>query len=225
MKETSKSITRRLQNSQFAVRWFIGQGLDIGAGADPLGQYRELFPGIKGVRPWNAADGDAQYLAGIADNSFEFVHAAMALQRVADPREALKHWFRVLKPGGHLVLTVPDEDLYEQGTFPSQFNPEHHWTFTVFKAKSWSPNSINVTDLVQALGAQAEVKKIELLDATYRYGLPRFDQTLTPVAECAIEVVLRKRPLDESVAGGRLPREGGMSAQDVLVLTGLKVQQ
>ena len=224
MKEISKSVMRRLQNSQFAIRWFVGQGIDIGPGTDPLAQFRELFPGIKGIRAWSPADGDAQYLAGVSDNSFDFLHAAFALQRMADPKEALKHWLRVVKPGGHLVLTVPDEDLYEQGTFPSTMNTEHRWTFTIFKARSWSPNSINVTDLVQALGAQVEVKRIELLDGAYRYGLPRFDQTLTPVAECAIELVLRKRPLDESVAGGRLPRDGALSPQDIMVLTGLKVQ-
>ena len=41
-------------------------------------------------------------------------------------------------------------------------------------------------------------KKIELLDATFRYNLnqitkiPRFDQTITPIGECAIEFVLKK---------------------------------
>ncbi len=43
-----------------------------------------------------------------------------------------------------------------------------------------------------------EIKKIELLDATFRYqlnqqlGQPRFDQTLTPVGECGIEFVVKK---------------------------------
>lgn len=43
------------------------------------------------------------------------------------------------------------------------------------------------------LGESAEVEKIELLNAGYRYKLPRFDQTLTPIGECAIELIIRKR--------------------------------
>jgi hypothetical protein len=39
--------------------------------------------------------------------------------------------------------------------------------------------------------------KIELIVATHRFDLPRFDQTLTPIAESAIEFVVRKRPADE----------------------------
>ena len=28
-----------------------------------------------------------------------------------DPATALANWFRTVKPGGHLIVTVPDEDL------------------------------------------------------------------------------------------------------------------
>ncbi|MGE5503794.1 MAG: methyltransferase domain-containing protein [Actinomycetota bacterium] len=225
MKECSKAVMRRLRSPEFATRWFVGQGLDIGGAADPLGQFRELFPQVRAVRGWDAADGDAQYLAGVPDASFDFVHALHALATTADPSEALKHWFRVLKPGGHLVVVVPDEDMYAQGAFPPRYNTDHRWTFTVYKAKSWSPRSLNLVELLQGLGAQAEIKKIEVLDQGFRHGLPAFDQTLTPVAECGVEVVVRKRPLEEAVAGGRLPKAGRLSAKDVFVLTGLKVEE
>src|SRR3546814_12230808 len=70
--------------------------------------------------------------------------------------EGLRNWFRILKPGGHLIVTVPDEDLYEQGIFPSAYNPDHKWTFTIWKAASWSPKSRNLIDLVRSLGEAAE---------------------------------------------------------------------
>src|SRR5260221_7032838 len=38
--------------------------------------------------------------------------------------------------------------LYEQGVFPSRFNGDHKSTFTISKASSWSPVSVNVLDLV-----------------------------------------------------------------------------
>ena len=47
----------------------------------------------------------------------------------------------MLEPGGHLIVTVPDEDLYEQGHFPSDYNRDHKWTFTIHKPKSWSERS------------------------------------------------------------------------------------
>ncbi len=59
----------------------------------------------------------------------------------------MHHWLRVLKPGGHLVVTIPEEDLYEQGRFPSTFNLDHKWTFTIHKQKSWSAKSKGPTTL------------------------------------------------------------------------------
>jgi hypothetical protein len=94
---------------------------------------------------------------------------------------------------------VPDEDLYEQGTFPSTFNTDHKHTFTIHKRTSWSSRSINVLALLTSISHDVEILKIELLNATFRYqigqlvGDARFDQTTTPIGECAIEIVLKKR--------------------------------
>ena len=224
MKETSKALSRRLHLPDFATRYFVGLGLDIGAASDPLSQYGEAFPAMKGVRAWEVTDGDAQYLSGLADNSFDFVHASYMLQCMADPREALRHWLRVLKPGGHMVLLVPEEDLYEQGFWPSRYNHDNRWTFTMFKTKSWSPVSLNLVEVVQALGSQADIRRLEVLGSGYRHNLPRFDQTLTPTAESAIEVVIRKRPQAEAVAGGRINPDGQLTPTDIYILTGLKVE-
>ena len=224
MKEASKAMARRLAQSEFATRYFVGHGLDIGGSADPIGLFGEMFPRMTAVKIWDHADGDLQHLTGLADNGFDFVHASFVLQRVADPREALRHWVRVLKPGGHLVITVPDEDMYEQGFWPSRFNHDNRWTFTVFKTKSWSPVSINLLELVQVLGAQADVRRLAVQDGGFRSALPRFDQTLTPVAECAVELVLRKRPQREAVAGGRTNPDGNLTAADIFALTGLRIE-
>lgn len=209
MKECSKSIPRRLSSPNFINRYFVGNGLDIGGKPDPLFLYKELFCQIRSVKTWDWEDGDAQFLASVNDESFDFVHSSHCLEHLLQPEEGLKNWFRVLKPGGHLVITVPDEDLYEQGVFPSTFNRDHKWTFTIYKPTSWSKSSINVLNLVGMLGDLAQPIKIELLDATYRYGLPRYDQTLTPIAECGIEIIIRKRYAEELLVAGRLPIEGG----------------
>jgi SAM-dependent methyltransferase len=205
MYEASKALMRRLHDSRFATRYFVGHGIDVGAGPDTLGRYVQQFPLMRSCHAWDIKDGDAQFLESIADSSLDFVHSSHCLEHMRDPLEALRHWLRVLKPGGHLVVIVPDEDLYEQGIFPSTFNGDHKWTFTMYKTQSWSPRSINLMALLAELAGQAQTLKVEQLDASFLFGVPRFDQTLTPVGECALEFVMRKWLPDELARHGRLP--------------------
>jgi SAM-dependent methyltransferase len=208
MKECSKSIPRRLSQPNFINKYFVGDGLDIGGKPDPLALYREVFGRMRSVRTWDLEDGDAQYLAGVPEASYDFVHSSHCLEHLRDPVEGLKNWLRVVKPAGHVIVTVPDEDLYEQGHFPSTFNLDHKWSFTIYKPQSWSPKSVNVLSLVTGLGPEAQLVKVELLDATYRYELPRYDQTITPIGECGIEIVIRKRSEHELATLGRQPAAG-----------------
>jgi tetratricopeptide (TPR) repeat protein len=223
MKEASKSVVRRLTDVRFATRFFVGAGIDIGAGSDPVSLYAEQFPLMTALRVWDMPDGDAQKLATIADESLDFVHSSHCLEHMVDPMAALARWFEVVKPGGHLVILIPDEDLYEQGIWPSNKNNDHKWTFAIYKKRSWSPKSLNVIEMIAKLPDAAELLKLEKLDASYRYNLPPLDQTLTPVGECAIEMVIRKRLPAEIGAGGRLPRKGTLSRAEIHALTGLNL--
>jgi SAM-dependent methyltransferase len=203
VKECSKSVARRLRDSNFCRLYFRGDGVDIGGKPDPLSLYTELFPGITSVKVWDLEDGDAQFMAGVQDSTFDFVHSSHCLEHLRDAEEGLKNWLRILKPGGYIVAMVPDEDLYEQGVFPSTFNTDHKATFTIYKKKSWSAQSKNLLDLFRSLGPEARIEKIELLTGTYRFDLPRYDQTLTPVGECGIEFIIRKADPKEALSGGR----------------------
>ncbi len=220
MKECSKSIMRRLSQPNFVNRYFVGDGIDIGGGPDPLAVYQELLPRVASVRVWDLDSGDAEFMAGVEDKSFDFVHSSHCLEHLVEPQEGLANWFRILRRGGHLVVTVPDEDLYEQGVFPSTYNSDHKWTFSVFKTRSWNERSRNIFDLLMALGDAADIQKIEVLNATYRFSLPRFDQTLTPIGESGIEIVVRKRPIEEIEVGGRQPPQGELPDLTFRLLTG-----
>jgi SAM-dependent methyltransferase len=204
MKECSKSIIRRMHNPNFMRFYFCGDGIDIGGAPDPLYLYRELFPLMQSVICWDLNDGDAQFMNGVTDQTYDFVHSSHCLEHLNNPREALINWLRILKPGGHLVVTVPDEDMYEQGIYPSTFNNDHKHTFTIYKSNSWSPVSINLLQLLSSIDGDIDLRAIQVIDFAYRYELPRFDQTLTPVAESAIEFVVRKRLMTERDNGGRL---------------------
>ncbi len=116
-----------------------------------------------------------------------------------DPAHALAGWWSLVRPGGYLVLIVPDEDLYEQGVFPSRFNSDHKFTFTIKKNKSWSPVSINVLDLIQRLDS-ADLVSISLQDNNYDrtllvHGSPRFPRMAAAGIKLidAIEAVCRIR--------------------------------
>jgi SAM-dependent methyltransferase len=206
MKECSKSISRRLSDSNFISKYFVGVGVDVGGKPDPLSLYSDFFPLVSHIKTWDLGDGDAQYMATVPDEFYDFVHSSHCLEHLVDPHTGLSNWLRITKPGGHLIVTVPDEDLYEQGVFPSDFNKDHKWTFKIYKDISWSSRSINILDLVISLGESAEVIRIEQLNSTYRYNLPRYDQSLTPVGECGIELVIRKRLPQEIEDKGRWRR-------------------
>jgi len=195
MWEQSKAARRRYYDGAFHNRYFAGSGIDIGGKPDPLAQYAGIFPRMQAVRTWDLEDGDAQYLAGVADASYDFLHASHSLEHMRDVDEALANWIRVVRPGGFLVITVPDEDLYELGDWPSKRNPDHKWTFTLHKTRSWSPRSVNVVDLVQRYSAHLELERLVLQRDFFREQLAQrgVDQTMTPVAECAIEIVWRRR--------------------------------
>jgi len=158
---------------------------------------------MNSVRVWDLEDGDAQYMRGVSSDHFDFVSSSHCLEHLNNPLEGLSNWLRIIKPGGYLVILVPDEDLYEQGIFPSTYNADHKSTFTIHKERSWSAQSRNVLDLVRQLGPSAQVEKIELLTAGYRFDLPRYDQTMTPVAESAIEIIIRKASEIEARTGIR----------------------
>jgi SAM-dependent methyltransferase len=196
MHELSKSIARRMHEPGFVSHYFAGMAIDIGAGQDSLAQYREQFPLLASVRAWDKNDGDAEHMDGVPDGLFDLVHSSHCLEHLADPVRALRNWFRILKPGGYLVCMVPDEDLYEQGVWPSSYSWGHQYTFTICKPregehKSWSPVSVNLVGLLAGTGQ--EILKIQQLWQTWRRELPRCDQTQTVIGESAIEFVMRKR--------------------------------
>lgn len=186
MKESTKSAARRKAEG-FYDKYLTGTGIDIGCGSDPI---------TESCRAWDLADGDAQKLEGVLDCSYDYVYSSHCLEHMRDPLEALGSWWRVLKPGGYLIVIVPDEDLYEQGIWPSVFNPDHKWTYSISKeaGRSWSPRHKDLVELVKGLG-EHRIEYIRTMDEGYdrsRCGVgPIIDQTDGP-AEAAIEMVVKK---------------------------------
>jgi len=51
---------------------------------------------------------DAVDLASLPDDAYDFVLSCNSLEHIANPIRALREWLRVTKPGGHLLLVLPN---------------------------------------------------------------------------------------------------------------------
>lgn len=177
---TSACKERRIREGVYE-RMLVGLGIDIGCGSDPI---------TEDCHKWDIPQGDAQVMQGVPPEVYSWVYSSHCLEHMRDPFVAIRRWWELVKPGGWMLIVVPDEDLYEQGVFPSRFNPDHKFTFTVSKSRSWSAVSINVMELVGVL-ANRKVEWIRTSDTGYDYSGGVWDRTPAG-AEANIEIAVRK---------------------------------
>lgn len=181
--ETSKSLRRRFRDPNFATLYFRGRAIDIGCGADSLAKQQAHWPLLVSVDNWDLGDGDAQTLPGVKPNTYDLVYSSHCLEHLRTPVIALGRWWDVTKPGGFLVFTVPDFEMYERGHWPSRFNPDHKSRWTL----------CGIADLLDGTGLGDDVIKIERIIEGFDPSLPdTVDQTFDGNAECAIECIVRK---------------------------------
>lgn len=187
MHETLKT----LKHGGWLVDYLTGQGIDIGCGDCPI---------TSKAHPFDTADGDANHITDYLETNtqYDYVYSSHCLEHMNDPEQTILDWWKLVRPGGALIVIVPDEDLYEQGHFPSIFNFDHKHTFTISKAQSWSPVSLNMLDLANSLPG-GKLKRLVVQDACYdrslvKWGSPEaIDQTLNDTVLAQIECVVTKR--------------------------------
>lgn len=202
MREASKTLALLTADEQRALS---GRGLDIGCGDDPV---------RPDVQRFDREHGDASRVTDVISEreSFDYVFSSHCLEHLPDPAAALADWWTLVRPGGALFVVVPDEDLYEQGYWPSLFNDDHKCTFTISKQRSWSPVSRNLLDLARTLPG-AERVSVRLQDHGYRRALLASAIWPRGVALQASRVRRRvvrhmpfaRPPLDALLAALRLP--------------------
>jgi len=102
--------------------------LDIGCGND---QYGALFPNRttldREARPGVQVDiiADAHDLSQIADASFDVILCTEVLEHLHTPAQAMKEFYRVLKPGGLLLLST-------RFIFPIHDAPGDYYRYTKY---------------------------------------------------------------------------------------------
>lgn len=89
-------------NTKFADRSVLG-GRDV--------NWPELMGSISGPKADFDINIDADGLSGIPNDSFDAVIAAHVIEHLANPIRAIQEMQRVLRPGGKLVLIVPERTL------------------------------------------------------------------------------------------------------------------
>jgi len=187
MKETTKADNRRF-NDYLYKRIFMGNGIDIGSGDDPFG--RGLFKTQVMCDTFDVKDGDAQEIHLYVSTLYDFVYSSNCLEHLEDPKEALENWLKIIRLNGYLIVTIPDEDLYEQGFFPSKYNYDHKHTFTIFKKQSWCNKSINLIELLSSID-NIKILRLQVVDDKFDYSNKNVDQTRGN-AEAFIEFVIQK---------------------------------
>jgi SAM-dependent methyltransferase len=141
-------------------------------------------------------DGDAQYLPGVADHSYDYAYSSHTLEHMSDPAIALKNWWRIVKPGGFLILYVPHRDLYEKkATLPSRFNPDHRHFFLADRYEA--PDTIGLLPLIQSALVGADIVYVD----TCSEGHTITDPDIHSDGEYSIEAVIRKSPADHGASG------------------------
>jgi ubiquinone/menaquinone biosynthesis C-methylase UbiE len=90
----------------------------LGFGGDPISEYA-----IRVDQPTPYANtgsypvqlgGDATNLHWFTDEALDFVYSSHLLEDFENIEGALKEWWRVLKPGGRLIIFCPDEQIYRK---------------------------------------------------------------------------------------------------------------
>ena len=168
---------------------FTGQGIDVGCGDDPIP--------IPGAEMFDMNQGDANFLSKyFAADSFDWLHSSQCLEHMLDPKEALREWIEVVKPGGWIIITVPSWELYEHMVWPSRFNGDHRSTWSMFIKDSPSATHVLVPEFLRSLDDSVEMIMQRQLDVNYNYKLPAsVDQTWNESdgVEPFIEFILKKK--------------------------------
>jgi len=101
-------------------KYCVGNGLDLGYGGDPIVptaitvDLEEPYTNV-GTCSQNLK-GDARNLYWFKDDVLDYVFSSHLFEDF-DQQEmssVLWEWIRVLRPGGHLVLYLPDEQVYRK---------------------------------------------------------------------------------------------------------------
>jgi ubiquinone/menaquinone biosynthesis C-methylase UbiE len=127
----------------------------------------------------------------VADGAFDAVMCTEVLEHVPDPVAALKELNRVLRPGGHLLITAPFVSLthfapYHFATGLSKFFYEYHLGAMNYTIENISSNG----NYFEFIGQ--EVRRVKRVGKEYSSGYNIFDKIFTHLTLMTLQKLSRK---------------------------------
>ena len=181
--ELRKNLPRYLRDG-FADRYLSGANLlDVG--------YKGYLVGVQPILP-HAVGVDLDYPGydgmhlPFPDESQDAVVSSHTLEHIGDYRTAIAEWFRVLRLGGFLIITVPHQFLYERKrSLPSLWNSDHKRFYT---------SASLLAEVEEALDALSyRIRLLEENDRDFDYSAPP-DREATGCQEVVLVIERIARP-------------------------------
>lgn len=204
----SRITDQLIQDGLYSVKHLLtGTLLDLGCGMKP---YQELVGG--GVDRWIGLDfastpsgrsaanvfGSALEIP-FATATFDTVLSTQVLEHVPRPAELIREVYRVLKPGGHLVLTAPQ-------TNPLHEEPHDYFRYTCHGLRYLSEQAgLHVMETRPLGGAIATVGQMIVWHLGWLRRIPGLGQTVGDWANASTSwSVLKLDRLSTAYGGGAL---------------------
>jgi len=154
-----ETIFRRLEFNQ-VINYTKGVGVDIGCGLNKihscaigidfrLGDKDFGYPFGANIKC--SRNNECLQLPFFSDECLDFAFSSHCLEHFSNPRKSIQEMLRVLKPGGNLVLILPDMRYYPRKG-EAEANPDHEW--------DCSPSTL--IEMVTAIG-ESELVQIDTL--------------------------------------------------------------
>lgn len=186
MEETRKNYGRRA-NEGFFQKYCQGKGIDIGSGSCPLQ--------VLGIDTYDLPN-DAKFMQEVKNEAYDFVYSSHCLEDIDEPDVAIQNWWRILKTGGYLILSVPHRDLFERKrSLPSHGNKNHKHFFLIDRYEY--PCTIGLVPFITKNLSNQDIIYVKKCDDGYSCSI--VEQEAFPLGihviasgELSIEAVIKK---------------------------------
>ncbi len=111
---------RRLLDVGCGTGWFSRRAAELGADVVSLDIGHALLLKVREKCATGLVAADACALS-FPDNVFDIVVASESIEHTLDPKQALAELHRVLRPGGTLIVTIPNQIWHFSATFAAIF--------------------------------------------------------------------------------------------------------
>lgn len=131
---TTMDDSETSKHRHLVAGYCTGNGVDLGSSGDPVvphaiqvdlppAQYKHYnTTRPEAVIQWRGSALDLPF----KNSTLDFVHSAHLLEDFTDWRPALSEWDRVLKPGGYMIIAVPDHGRFRAAVAAGQGDNMSH---------------------------------------------------------------------------------------------------